>query len=278
MKASIYLFLTLVLFGLLGKQSYGQDVVTEEEAPANESTTTADETQPLSSEESQEQALAEDPVQSGPLVDLLGDQLYTLKMVDETNAMIVANYTNEILAGKKVIGLYFSADWCGPCRKFTPELVKFYERMNNRRGQKDQFEIVFISRCRDSNSYVQYFSHMPWLAMPPEEAMGERGQMLGQKYNVKGIPSFVLVDDLGQTITVDAVTKLREDKTGVGFPWRSPLAQLYVTLFPRSLRLMIKSQIDAALSSLFGKLKLLLGGNKKSKQTSRQCLTIKHWT
>mmetsp|Transcript_10982 Transcript_10982/g.31257 ORF Transcript_10982/g.31257 Transcript_10982/m.31257 type:complete len:274 (-) Transcript_10982:1058-1879(-) len=264
MKASIYLFLTLVLFALLGHQAKGQDVVTEEQAPTSESTSAADDTRPQSSETNEEQVLAEDPVQSGPLVDLLGEQLYTLKMVDETNAMIIANYTNEILAGKKVIGLYFSADWCGPCRKFTPDLVKFYERMNNRRGQKDQFEIVFISRCRDSNSYIQYFSHMPWLAMPPEEAMGERGQALGTKYNVKGIPSFVLVDDLGQTITIDAVTKLREDKTGVGFPWRSPLAQLYVTLFPRSLRLMIKSQIDAALSSLFGKVKLLLGVNKKA--------------
>ena len=218
MKTSIYLFLILALFGLLGNQSNGQEVVAEEEAPTNESTTTADESQPLSSDANEEQAVAEDPVQSGPLVDLLGDQLYTLKMVDETNAVIIANYTNEILAGKKVIGLYFSADWCGPCRKFTPDLVKFYERINNRRGQKDQFAIVWISRCRDSNSYIQYFSHMPWLAMPPEEAMGERGQKLGQKYNVKGIPSFVLVDDLGQTITVDAVTKLREDKTGVGFP------------------------------------------------------------
>lgn len=259
MKASIYLVFTLVLFGLLGNQSNGQDVVAENEAPTNESETTADEPQPKSSEANkEEQALAEDPVQSGPLVDLLGEQLYTLKMVDETNAVIIANYTNEILAGKKVIGLYFSADWCGPCRKFTPDLVKFYERMNNRRGQKNQFEIVWISRCRDSNSYIQYFSHMPWLAMPPEEAMGERGQRLGQKYNVKGIPGFVLVDDLGQTITADAVTKLREDKTGVGFPWRSPIAQLYITLFPRSLRLMIKTQIDAALSSLFGKIKLLM--------------------
>lgn len=25
----------------------------------------------------------------------------------------------------KVVGFYFSAHWCGPCRLFTPELVKF---------------------------------------------------------------------------------------------------------------------------------------------------------
>jgi len=106
----------------------------------------------------------------------------------------------------------------GPCRQFTPELVKFYERMNKRRGKKDQFEIVWVSGCRDGNSYVQYFAHMPWLALPPEEAMGARGQDLKKKYKVKGIPSLVLVDDLGQTITIDGRNKIPQDKTGIGFP------------------------------------------------------------
>merc|ERR1712166_292973 len=32
------------------------------------------------------------------------------------------------LAGKTV-GLYFSAHWCGPCRGFTPELIKTYNAM-----------------------------------------------------------------------------------------------------------------------------------------------------
>jgi hypothetical protein len=49
---------------------------------------------------------------------------------------------------------------------------------------------------------------MPWLALPPEEALGERGEYLGKKYGVKGIPSLVLLDDLGQTITTDARNKI----------------------------------------------------------------------
>lgn len=53
-----------------------------------------------------------EPVQSGPLIDLLGPKLQSLD-IDETaqSATVKEHYTNEILAGKKVIGLYFSADW-----------------------------------------------------------------------------------------------------------------------------------------------------------------------
>ena len=32
------------------------------------------------------------------------------------------------------------------------------------------------------------------------------------------IPHFVLVDDLGQTITIDARKKIPQDKAGIGFP------------------------------------------------------------
>lgn len=50
-------------------------------------------------------------VQSGPYIDLLGDVLLSLEMVDETHAQVHQHYTNEALSGKKVVGLYFSADW-----------------------------------------------------------------------------------------------------------------------------------------------------------------------
>lgn len=151
--------------------------------------------------------------------------------------------------------LLISTKRCGPCRQFTPELVSFYEKMNSRRGQKDQFEVVMISRCRDMDSHYQYFSKMPWLALPLDVAAGQHGQMLGEKYGVKGIPSLVLVDDLGQTITTDARNKVPADRAGIGFPWRNPASQLYNTLVPRSLRMMVKLQIDAVKTKLLNKVK-----------------------
>ena len=82
-----------------------------------------------------------------------------------------------------------------------------------------------------------------WLALPPEEAMGQRGSWLGDKYKVKSIPTLVLLDDLGNVITRDGRNKIPQDKAGIGFPWRNPLSTLYMTVIPRSVRLMIKSQI-----------------------------------
>lgn len=207
----------------------------------------------------------EKPVQRGPLIDLFGQQLLSLEMISESSAQLIPHWTSDVLRGKNVIGVYFSADWCGPCRNFTPELVAFYKKINSRRGKKDQFEIVWVSRCRDVKSFGQYFTHMGgWYALPPEEAMGERGAKLAEKYKVKSIPHLVLLDDLGNIITYDARNKIPQDKAGIGFPWRNPLATLYMTLIPRSLRLMVKSQLALAKDKVFGKVKQVIGLKKKS--------------
>ena len=71
------------------------------------------ETQQIQSEED------ELPIQSGPFIDLLGPTLLSLEMTSETTATLNEHLTNDALQGKKVIGLYFSADWCGPCRQVS---------------------------------------------------------------------------------------------------------------------------------------------------------------
>lgn len=132
--------------------------------------------------------------------------------------------------------------------------------MNERRGKKDEFEIVWVSRCRDTNSYGQYFTQMGgWYALPPEEAMGARGQALSNKYKVKGIPTLVLLDEIGNVITTDGRNKIPADKAGIGFPWRNPIAQMYITVVPKSVRFMIKSQIATVKDSMVQRVKSVLG-------------------
>uniref|UniRef100_A0A7S2LL67 Thioredoxin domain-containing protein n=1 Tax=Skeletonema marinoi TaxID=267567 RepID=A0A7S2LL67_9STRA len=239
-------------------------------ATADETTTTAESTaEATTDEQTQPQEAQEEatppPAQTGPFIDLFGEVLLSLEMVDETHAQVHQHYTNEVLSGKKVVGLYFSADWCGPCRQFTPDLVNFYDKMNARRGKKDEFEIIWVSRCRDVDSFGQYFTHMKWLALPPQEAMGQRGQYLGEKFKVKSIPTLVLLDEIGNVITLDGRNKIPMDKAGVGFPWRSPMSVLVSTLFPRSFRLLVKSQIAGVLE----KAKAVLGGAARGGAAAR---------
>ena len=191
----------------------------------------------------QEQLYAEQlSKQQGPFIDLLGPQLIRLDLLNETHAELAAPLTNEALSNAKVVGLYFSADWCGPCRQFTPELVKFRERISKKKGYKNgEFQIVFISRCRDPEAYMQYYAEMTnFLALPYDD--GGIGEHLMSKYRLQGIPAFVLLDDSGMIINKDGRTKVIEDKTGVGFPWRSPLQNI-IRLVPSTIRKMIKNQV-----------------------------------
>lgn len=64
----------------------------------------------------------------------------------------------------KTIGLYYSAHWCPPCRKFTPMLADFYNKLKPTDKGKD-FDIVFVSSDSDEASFKDYFKDMPWLAL-----------------------------------------------------------------------------------------------------------------
>ena len=56
----------------------------------------------------------------------------------------------DALAGKPVIGIYFSASWCPPCRMFTPKLLAYRE------ANKADFEVVFVSSDRDVDAQFKY--------------------------------------------------------------------------------------------------------------------------
>ena len=96
----------------------------------------------------------------------------------------------------QVVGIYFSAHWCPPCRGFTPELVKKYEAI--KAAGKD-FEMVFVSSDRSDNDFKEYFGEMPWLALPyADRAMKAE---LSKCFGVEGIPSLVLLDKDFSVIT-----------------------------------------------------------------------------
>ena len=70
-----------------------------------------------------------------------------------------------ILGKDKVVGVYFSAHWCPPCRNFTPKLAQFYEKVKDSKNGEN-FEIIFVSSDGEEDSFKEYLNEMPWWALP----------------------------------------------------------------------------------------------------------------
>ena len=118
-----------------------------------------------------------------------------------------------------VVGLYFSAHWCPPCRGFTPKHAESYKAIKDS-GDKP-FEIVFVSSDKDQEQFDAYFAEMPWLALPFEQR--DLKAKLSKKYKVSGIPSLILIDaKTGKTISNDGRAALSKDPKGLKYPWTPP--------------------------------------------------------
>ncbi|KFG60762.1 nucleoredoxin family protein [Toxoplasma gondii RUB] len=94
-----------------------------------------------------------------------------------------------------VIGVYFSAHWCPPCRQFTPMLARRYQEL---KSLNKAFEVVFVSSDHDKASFDEYFGSMPWLSLPFDDRA--RKASLSQTYSVQGIPTLILIDSKGALV------------------------------------------------------------------------------
>jgi len=97
------------------------------------------------------------------ITTLLGEKV--IKEIKD-NEVVLAD-TATFSGPGKVLGIYFSAHWCPPCRAFTPELAKWYNKIKAG-PNADKFNIVFLSSDREEKSFKEYFSEMPWHAVSYE--------------------------------------------------------------------------------------------------------------
>ncbi|HEX8040107.1 MAG TPA: TlpA disulfide reductase family protein [Chryseosolibacter sp.] len=112
------------------------------------------------------------------------------------------------LRGKYVL-IDFWASWCGPCRKENPEVVRLYNRYNDK-----GFEIygVSLDESRDQWRNAIQQDGLPWRHVC--DLKGAAGVAV-QLYDVQTIPKTLLLDREGQIIAQDLrgaalAEKLRE--------------------------------------------------------------------
>ncbi|KAK0043060.1 nucleoredoxin [Biomphalaria pfeifferi] len=125
-----------------------------------------------------------------------------------------SNVSVSTLQECELISLYFSAQWCPPCKGFLPNLRHCYDKVKER-GKR--WEVVFVSLDTDKECCQQNFAEMPWLMVPYESALREP---MPDKYGLMGIPALVFINPkTGETLTEEGRTIILSDKDGDNFPW-----------------------------------------------------------
>jgi len=175
----------------------------------------------------------------------------------------------------KTLGIYFSAHWCPPCRGFTPELVKTYEKLQ---AAGKPFEIIFASSDRDEGAFKEYFAEMPWLALPYGDRKAK--EALSKRFGVSGIPSFHIIEHDGTVINNNGRGAVGGDPEGAEFPWHpKPVNDLAagpdgINETPSVVLLMEKvaaPQQEAAASALEAVATRILAEAKAQKQDAPFC-------
>ena len=107
--------------------------------------------------------------------------------------------TKTALQGKKLVAVYYSASWCGPCRGFTPNLVKFYKQVAKSNG----LEVILVGSDRKEKDMMNYMKKdsMPWLAVPFDDPSNAGLKKLGK---VRGIPQLTILDSTGKIVSQNA--------------------------------------------------------------------------
>lgn len=102
---------------------------------------------------------------------------------------------SKAFVNKDLVFLYASAHWCPPCRKFTPQLVQFYNDAKRFYASDPKrtksIEIVFVSSDRDMSGFKNYYATMPWLAVPFD---ADTRKILLSWMKVTSVPRLMVLD------------------------------------------------------------------------------------
>lgn len=125
--------------------------------------------------------------------------------------------SKESLKGK-FVGIYFSAHWCGPCRRFTPLLVEF------RNAHAAEFEVVFISSDKSAEAMKGYMteSKMQWPAVAFDDPVLK---VIKKHFAVRGIPTLIILGPDGQVVSNNGRAQVTRLKDAALEAWKKPRPQ-----------------------------------------------------
>ena len=144
-----------------------------------------------------------DAQRGGSIYDHLKDDLVCWH---EGNLM---PFDDGALEKKKFYLFFFSAIWSQPGRKFTAQLIDYYNRVA---PQHPEFEVVFFSADRSAFAMQNYISqtNMPWPAIAYDKLGGKAGAIAERLTHQ--IPRLILTDATGKVLSDSGETRPDFDK------------------------------------------------------------------
>lgn len=114
----------------------------------------------------------------------------------------------------KLIGLYFSAHWCPPCKVFTPKLVAL------RDAHADRFEVLFVSADNGAEEMAGYMqeAHMKW---PAVKFDAPARMKIAADLGIESIPTLIVLKPDGQIITREGYDELDRQGADALAAWQS---------------------------------------------------------
>jgi nucleoredoxin len=103
------------------------------------------------------------------------------------------------LSRTRFVAIYQSAQWCPPCRAFTPELVAAYREI---KARHPEFELIFVSSDRNAKAMQTYMAEygMVFPAVRFDQVRSTR-ELRRPDYE-RGIPNLIFMDADGRELSV----------------------------------------------------------------------------
>ena len=87
--------------------------------------------------------------------------------------------------GTPLVGLYFGANWCPPCRSFSPQLNQFAK------DNASKFSVVFVSADHTEDDAQKFAESKSFLIVPYRDAARQK---LLQHFKINSFPTLVVLD------------------------------------------------------------------------------------
>ena len=141
--------------------------------------------------------------QAGALANSANSRDNILRLLDGKLVRLqgseIVPFSASNLRDVRMYAFYYSAGWCGQCRKTTPVLAEWYRKT---KAAHPEFELVFVSNDKSDITFADYLrkNAMPW----PAVRYADVHEATVNQFSGKSIPWLSVVTRAGTPLTKNA--------------------------------------------------------------------------